>query len=209
MDEDGGAGGSRDLPVTGRTGPGSLRAVHQRLLTVLLASILLIAASLHRRPGGSDSSGTFFSPYSTQGYVKIAGDVSCPGVYPYYANIMTIDAIKMAGAVLPQPDGGSGADLLQAVRSGDAIHVRRNAGNAYTVTTGRMTVGELLTLEIPLDINEISEADLQKLPGVGPALARRIVSFRQNIGGLMAVTDLQKIEGVGSNKFHKLSVYFK
>jgi competence protein ComEA len=61
---------------------------------------------------------------------------------------------------------------------------------------------------IPLDINAMNEVYLDKVPGIGPALARRIVHYRQNYGGRMRVQDLLLVEGVGEKKYYSLRKYF-
>jgi competence protein ComEA len=61
---------------------------------------------------------------------------------------------------------------------------------------------------IPLDITTISEADLDKVPGIGPALARRIVQYRQNNGGRMSVKDLLSVDGIGEKKSAALRKFF-
>lgn len=51
--------------------------------------------------------------------------------------------------------------------------------------------------EAPLDINTATAAQLDALPGIGPALAKRIVEYRQEHGPFSSVDDLAKVSGVG------------
>ena len=55
-------------------------------------------------------------------------------------------------------------------------------------------------LAISLDISTMSEADFDRLPGIGPALAKRIVTYRQLNGGVLHVNDLTAIEGISEKK---------
>ena len=71
-----------------------------------------------------------------------------------------------------------------------------------------MPAAERLVMGIPLDINAMTETDLENVPGIGPALARRITIFRQNNGGRMSVQDLLFVEGIGEKKFETLRRYF-
>jgi len=48
-----------------------------------------------------------------------------------------------------------------------------------------------------LDINQATAAELEKLPGIGPALARRIVEWREIHGPFRSVEDLLQVPGIG------------
>ena len=49
----------------------------------------------------------------------------------------------------------------------------------------------------PLDLNSATAAELDRLPGIGPELARRIVAYREVHGPFAAVEDLLRVEGIG------------
>ena len=76
------------------------------------------------------------------------------------------------------------------------------------MTRGTIPAAERLVMGIPLDITAISEEDLDRVPGIGPALARRIVRYRQKNGGSMTVQDLLLVEGIGEKKFKALRKFF-
>ena len=54
----------------------------------------------------------------------------------------------------------------------------------------------------------MNEADLDKIPGIGPELAKRIVLYRQKNGGKMKAHELLMVEGVGEKKFYALRKFF-
>ena len=56
----------------------------------------------------------------------------------------------------------------------------------------------------PLDLNRASLADLMRLPGVGPVLARRILETRETVGQFGAVDDLGVVRGLGRAKLERL-----
>jgi competence protein ComEA len=60
-----------------------------------------------------------------------------------------------------------------------------------------------------IDINQASEEDFAKLPGVGPELARRIVAFREKHGPFRRVEDLLVIRGIGHKKWRKIRPYLR
>lgn len=49
----------------------------------------------------------------------------------------------------------------------------------------------------PLDLNRATAAELEKLPGIGPVLAARIVAWRETHGPFKSVEDLLAIPGIG------------
>jgi comEA protein len=62
-------------------------------------------------------------------------------------------------------------------------------------------------VEIVVDINKATEADLVTVPGIGKSLAQRIVEFRQKNGPFNAVDDLLKIQGIGEKSLEKMRPY--
>lgn len=78
-----------------------------------------------------------------------------------------------------------------------------------TLAIGAATLsGPLASRELPqptlVDINLASWHELQLLPGVGPALARRIVADRDERGAFASVDDLQRVRGVGERTVRSL-----
>jgi len=56
----------------------------------------------------------------------------------------------------------------------------------------------------PLDLNRATLADLMRLPGVGPVLARRILETRETAGRFSAVDDLVTVRGLGPVRLERL-----
>ncbi|MGC4046492.1 MAG: helix-hairpin-helix domain-containing protein [Armatimonas sp.] len=55
-----------------------------------------------------------------------------------------------------------------------------------------------------VNINTADESELQRLPGVGPAIAGRILSYRQEVGQFQTLEDLKEVKGIGEKTFAKL-----
>lgn len=56
----------------------------------------------------------------------------------------------------------------------------------------------------PLDLNRASAEELEKLPGIGPVLARRIVEWREAHGPFQSLQDLLNVPGIGPKTLEKL-----
>jgi competence protein ComEA len=55
-----------------------------------------------------------------------------------------------------------------------------------------------------LNLNTATKADLEKLPGIGPSMAQRILDYRQKNGPFKKVEELMNIQGIGEKSFLKL-----
>jgi competence protein ComEA len=68
-----------------------------------------------------------------------------------------------------------------------------------------------LQAEAPFKIN-VNSADLaalQRLPGIGPVLAQRIIAFRDSIGGYANADELLDVQGIGEKKLAGIEEYLE
>ena len=61
----------------------------------------------------------------------------------------------------------------------------------------------------PIDLNRATAQDLTQLPGVGEAIAKRIVDFREQHGPFRRVEDLMKVKGIGEKSLEKIRPYVR
>lgn len=68
-------------------------------------------------------------------------------------------------------------------------------------------IDSLIEKSVPdekINLNTAGYFDLQALPGIGPALAERIISYRDSVGKFQSVEELQKVKGIGKVKLARI-----
>ena len=56
----------------------------------------------------------------------------------------------------------------------------------------------------PVNVNKASLEELEMVRGIGPALAERIVQYRESNGTFESLEDLSKVRGIGDSKLAKI-----
>lgn len=182
---------------------------YERMILAGLAALLLATLVYRNRPGSVASAPAVSAvTASADGFVRIGGAVRHPGMYPVSAKILAIDAINMAVPLRPLTEDESAVVSNLPLASGDAIELLNRPDGRVSIARGSIPAGHRLVLGIPLDIGSMSEEDFGRVPGIGPAMARRIVEYRQKNGGKLSKRELLSIEGIGEKKYFMISRYF-
>lgn len=183
--------------------------MQQRIIFVVLAILITLPVIFKSRVNRKVPVPAAFSIVSSATVtVRISGDVRHGGVYQATANSLTLTAIEMAEPVRPIKSFAPGSCGKRNVGHGDHMRLELGSDGTGMISCGSMSAKERMVLGIPLDINAMSAADFENLPGIGPVTAQRIVEYRQNIGGKMGVEELQAVEGIGEKKYKELVRYF-
>lgn len=67
-----------------------------------------------------------------------------------------------------------------------------------------LTGGAWTGVATKVDLNSANRKQLESLPGIGPALAERIVQYREKNGRFKRIEELLNVKGIGEKKFLRL-----
>ena len=157
--------------------------------------------------------------------VQVSGAVLEPGIYDLPASCRVEEAIAAAGGLTENADSER-VNLVRKVRDGMQIRVpvqkaARTSSTQRKIAQAKSGLGESASgksgsakvgpgrnssMMQSVRINSASAGELQQLPGIGPALAQRIVETR-NSGRFTSADDLLRVPGIGKAKLAKLRDY--
>ena len=131
--------------------------------------------------------------------VHVAGAVRRPGVYRMGGDSRVIQAVRMAGGPTGRADL-SRLNLAAPVSDGQQVLIPvRAAPGAAPGAEGAAGEGSG-----PVSLSSATAAQLEALDGVGPALAARIIAWRDAHGGFASVDQLDEVPGIGPARMEAL-----
>jgi competence protein ComEA len=157
---------------------------------VAVASLVLVAVNRPEPPTGefSVSANETVNEVTQQFlYVHVVGEVQSPGMYQLPIGARLVDAVFAAGGLTEEADNAS-VNLARELTDGEQIIVFSISQEGEAAGT---TASGLVSL------NRAGDKELEELPGIGPALAGRIIAWREANGGFKSVQDLLKVSGIG------------
>jgi len=131
--------------------------------------------------------------------VYVSGAVVRPGVVTLADGARIEQAVTACGGVLPTADMGA-VNLAQLLKDGMQVRVPEKAGQGSASAVAAQTAGK----DDRVNINTADEKALDTLPGIGPAMAKRIVEYRTTNGAFQSLEELKKVRGIGEAKYEKL-----
>ena len=164
--------------------------------------------------------------------VHVAGAVNNPGVYTLPAQGRAVDAIAAASGAAADADLDR-VNLAGALSDGVQIYVphrgetaapaqiqpnggtanagQGNAANGASQGGTQPQPARTLTPagsaqkgSAPVNINTATAEELQTLPRIGPAMAQRIIAWRESHGGFRSVDELDAVPGIGPSMLENL-----
>ena len=165
-------------------------------------------------------------------YVDVAGAVRRPSLYALPPDSRIMQAVLAAGGPTSEADMDA-VNLAEKVTDGEKILVPKrgttplvstpsdappapaHTASAHMAVKSSKGSGSSRGGKIMVDsgeqiaLNTATEADLERLPGVGPSMAGRILAYRKAAGRFEKVEDLMQVTGIGPKKFAKIAPLVK
>lgn len=155
--------------------------------------------------------------YQTTSKIKIhiIGEVTEEGIIELEEGERISDAIEKAGGVTQNADL-SKVNLAYILQDGQKLYIpsMNDDNNVQYISTengegiiAENNINDKSGINKKVNINKASQSDLENIPGVGPSLAQKIISFRDENGKFKNVEDLKNVSGIGDKKFEIIKDY--
>lgn len=135
--------------------------------------------------------------------VYVSGAVKTPAVVKFNAreDFRLVDAVNAAGGMTELADAEM-VNLAEKIHDGQHIHIptkdihfREIAASSDEKNSSSSDL---------ININTADEKELQKIKGIGPALAGRIIEYRESHGAFKSIDEIKKVRGIGDKTFEKM-----
>ena len=160
--------------------------------------------------------------------VYITGEVKNPGIYELEENSRIKDVIEKAGGLketaditdinlatilqdedkitIPSKEENKqekqNTEKIQSNKQSKTTEKSQNTTSISTNTTGK-------NQNTKVNINTATQTELETLPGIGPSIASKIVSYRKENGKFKSIEELKKVNGIGESKYKKIKELIK
>lgn len=180
-------------------------SVREKIILGLLAALLLagIAWRFWQSPGqphltpvdpGTESTRQEAEPELIT--VHLVGAVNRPGVYQLAAGARVHQLLELAGGPAADADLET-VNLARPLSDGEQVQICR-FGEALEGGSGSGSGSK------KININRATAAELETLPGIGPARAKGIVEHRDKYGYFKDITEIMDVSGIGEGIFNTI-----
>ncbi len=133
--------------------------------------------------------------------VYVSGQVKTPAVVTLEdnGNLRLIDAVNAVGGLTDLADTEN-INLAENLSDGQHVHIptKEIFFRELPAPSSSKSSGDLI------NINTADAKELEKIKGIGPALAGRIIDYRENNGAFKSIDEIKKVRGIGDKTFDKM-----
>lgn len=160
--------------------------------------------------------------------VYITGEVKNPGIYELEENSRIKDVIEKAGGLKETADI-TDINLATILQDEDKITIpskeenkqeKQNTekiqSNKQSKTTEKSQNTTSISTNVTeknqntkVNINTATQTELETLPGIGPSIASKIVSYRKENGKFKSIEEIKKVSGIGESKYANIKELIK
>lgn len=141
--------------------------------------------------------------------IHIIGEVKNEGLIYLPEGSRVADAIQEAGGETKEADL-SQVNLAYELQDGQKLYIpnKNEKIEVYIINENGNNGVESEELEEggkkKVNINTATQNELDELPGIGPAIAQRIIEYREENGNFQKIEDLQNVKGIGDAKYEEI-----
>ncbi|MCR2811764.1 helix-hairpin-helix domain-containing protein [Microbacterium sp. zg.Y1090] len=183
-----------------RLGVGAVTVVVILALAVTVAIGILRTSTapvetvtIAQTPAGADAGPSVLGDASAV-YVHVSGAVAAPGLYVLESGARVVDAVAAAGGFGADADRAA-VNLARPVGDGEQLHVPVVGEAPAAGAAG--PAGPAGGGDGRVNLNTADLTALDTLPRIGPALAQRILDWREQNGRFTSIEDLLAVPGIG------------
>lgn len=137
--------------------------------------------------------------------VYICGFVMNPGVVKVIEGTRLDEVIKLVGGAKEEADLDA-VNLAYKLSDEDMVYIPKKGEKLQETGKAVLGVNTVKSAAVnkpgKININTASEKELDTLEGVGPAIAKAIIQYRNQKGSFNTIEDIKKVSGIGEVKFN-------
>lgn len=149
--------------------------------------------------------------------IYLAGAIDSPGIYEVNRYIRLYEVIELAGGLTSEAEADR-INMIYQLTEDMSIYIPYVIDEAVASEDGFLSANEDSGIIISdgqnndagsegtlVNINSATIDELDSLPGIGPAMAERIIEYRTTNGNFNSIEDIMNVSGIGETKFNVIS----
>lgn len=144
--------------------------------------------------------------------IDMGGEVMKPGIYKLKKGSRVNDGLIKAGGLTAKADGDwveKSLNRARVLQDGEKIYIPQKndqfSNSNFQIKNNNQTINNQQNpVNKFISINTAGVGELDQLSGVGPAIAQRIIDYREKNGGFKSVEEIKLVSGIGDKMFEKI-----